>query len=88
MCSGKSTVGKLVADAIDYPFLDSDELVEEYADSSIAEIFKDEGEEAFRELESTVLQVRKVLPKYAVQRKLASLSKHTFNIIPDSHVDA
>lgn len=61
-CSGKSTVGKLVADALDYPLLDSDEVAEEFADCTIAEIFKNEGEEAFRDLESRVLQVGQRLP--------------------------
>lgn len=56
-CSGKSTVGKLVADALDYPLLDSDEVAEEFAECSIAEIFSNEGEESFRELETKVLQV-------------------------------
>ena len=56
-CSGKTTVGKLVARALQYPFLDSDEIAEAHAASPISQIFADEGEEAFRELESAVLQV-------------------------------
>lgn len=50
-------MGKIVADALDYPFIDSDEVAEETRDCSIAKIFKEEGEEAFRDLESEVLQV-------------------------------
>lgn len=55
--SGKSTVGKLVASALKYPFLDSDTLIEQLAGCTIADIFRDEGEESFRDLESQVLQV-------------------------------
>lgn len=40
-----------------YPFLDSDTLIEQLAGCTIADIFREEGEESFRELESQVLQV-------------------------------
>ena len=50
-------MGKLIADALDYPLIDSDEIAEESRDCSIAEIFESEGEEAFRDLESEILQV-------------------------------
>ena len=57
LCSGKSTVGKLVASALKYPFLDSDTLIEQLAGCTISDIFREEGEESFREVESQVLQV-------------------------------
>ncbi|CAL5229508.1 g12844 [Coccomyxa viridis] len=56
MGSGKSTVGKLVASALKYPFLDSDTLIEQLAGCTISDIFREEGEESFREVESQVLQ--------------------------------
>lgn len=56
-CSGKSTVGKLVASALKYPFLDSDTLIGQLAGCTISDIFREEGEESFRETESQVLQV-------------------------------
>ena len=56
-CSGKSTVGKLVASALKYPYLDSDTLIEQLAGCTISDIFREEGEESFREVESQVLQV-------------------------------
>ena len=55
--SGKTTVGKLVASALQYPFLDADTLIEGAAQSSVADIFAQEGEDAFRDLETQVLQV-------------------------------
>ncbi|KAK9917267.1 hypothetical protein WJX75_002538 [Coccomyxa subellipsoidea] len=55
MGSGKSTVGKIVASALKYPYLDCDTLIEKMAGCTVAEIFADEGEESFRDLESQVL---------------------------------
>ena len=51
MGSGKSTVGRLVAQARGLPFRDTDEQVERAAGKSVAEVFVDDGEAAFRELE-------------------------------------
>lgn len=56
MGSGKSTVGKLAARALKYPFLDSDQIAQAHDGRTISEIFEAEGEEGFRELESAVLQ--------------------------------
>lgn len=56
MGSGKSTVGKLLAAALEYYFFDSDSLVEAHTQSSVQEIFEEEGEDAFREVETAVLQ--------------------------------
>jgi hypothetical protein len=57
MGSGKSTVGRLLAEALEYQFLDSDTVIESYAGGlSVAEIFKKWKEERFRELESQALQ--------------------------------
>ena len=58
MGSGKSTVGRLVGKALKYPLLDTDALIEQSTKSSISEIFAKEGEEAFRDLETDVLQVQ------------------------------
>lgn len=57
MGSGKSTLGRLVGKALKYPLLDTDALIEQSTKSSISEIFAQEGEEAFRDLETDVLQV-------------------------------
>ena len=51
MGAGKTTVGRLVADALGVEFLDTDEVVEQQAGRTVAEIFIDEGEARFRELE-------------------------------------
>src|SRR4029077_1187755 len=49
--SGKSTVGRLVADRLGWEFADTDEIVERATGRSIPSIFSDEGEARFRELE-------------------------------------
>ena len=53
--SGKSAVGRLLADRLNKPFLDSDALVEEQCGQRIAAIFEREGEAYFRECESRAL---------------------------------
>lgn len=53
MGTGKTTVGKLLAKRlnIDYKFVETDDIIEEMAGKSIAEIFKEDGEIKFREYE-------------------------------------
>jgi shikimate kinase len=49
--AGKTTIGALVADALGVEFVDTDQLIEAEAGKSVADIFIEDGEEAFRELE-------------------------------------
>ena len=63
MGSGKTTVGKVLADFLGCPFLDLDDLVVKKAGKSIPDIFAEDGEPAFRQLEAQVL--RKTVEKYA-----------------------
>jgi shikimate kinase len=55
MGAGKSAVGRPLAQALGYRFIDADTTVEETAGRTIPEIFAEAGEEGFRELESAVL---------------------------------
>ncbi len=55
MGSGKTTVGRRLAALLERAFVDVDEAVEERAGRPIADIFADDGEDAFRDLESAVL---------------------------------
>jgi len=48
---GKSSVGKLLADAMGFIFIDMDDYIEEQAGKTVQEIIDDEGEEAFLQLE-------------------------------------
>ena len=54
--SGKTTVGRKLADRLWQTFVDSDEQIVKKAGKAIKEIFENEGESRFRELESQVLQ--------------------------------
>ena len=56
--SGKSTLGKQLANALHLPFIDLDSEIEKECESPIAEIFKIEGEAWFREKEAQVLRDR------------------------------
>jgi len=55
MGSGKSTLGAQLARRVGYQFIDMDHLIEETAEMSIAEIFKEHGEEVFRKWEYEIL---------------------------------
>lgn len=54
--SGKSTVGRLLAQQLGYPLLDVDALVEEECGERIPTIFSQHGEDYFRKCESRALQ--------------------------------
>jgi shikimate kinase len=53
--AGKSTVGRLLADLLGVPFADSDALIEAKAGKSIPDIFFDDGEPAFRAMETSTI---------------------------------
>jgi shikimate kinase len=53
--SGKSVVGAELAARLGVPFVDLDAEVEQDAGATVAEIFRDRGEPAFRELEAAAL---------------------------------
>jgi shikimate kinase len=55
MACGKSTVGSLVAARTGAPYRDLDDLIEERCGTTIAELFRREGEPAFRDLEASLL---------------------------------
>ena len=53
--SGKSSVGRQLARRLGWPFLDSDQVIEQRIGLSIREFFEREGEERFRDIEQTVI---------------------------------
>lgn len=55
MGCGKSTVGRQVSLELQYPLIDTDNLIVERAGMSIPEIFEQHGEEYFRKLETEVM---------------------------------
>ncbi len=55
MGTGKTTVGRVLADRLGYSYVDTDDVIESRA-GPIAEIFRHEGEYRFRQLERAVAQ--------------------------------
>ena len=55
MGSGKSSVARDLSGALGYPVLDTDSLIVERAGKPIRKIFEDNGEEDFRDIETTIL---------------------------------
>lgn len=62
MGTGKSTVGKCLAEELGYSFIDTDSLIEEKSGKEIGDIFAEKGEQYFRQLETVVL--REILEDY------------------------
>ena len=56
MGSGKSTIGKEMAERLNCPFYDLDDLIEDELECSISEIFETKGAIFFRKKESELLQ--------------------------------
>ncbi|MEY2406414.1 MAG: shikimate kinase [Acidimicrobiaceae bacterium] len=55
MASGKTTIGRRVAKRLERTFVDADDLLEQRAGRSVRDIFANDGEAAFRRLESELL---------------------------------
>ncbi|MDZ7756116.1 MAG: shikimate kinase [Rhodohalobacter sp.] len=51
MASGKSTIGRMIAEQLELPFVDLDDVIVEKEGKSINQIFEDKGEAYFREKE-------------------------------------
>lgn len=56
MGSGKTTIGKKLANYLKYDFIDLDKFIEARTGMSIVEYFALHGEESFREMERDILQ--------------------------------
>jgi shikimate kinase len=54
MGSGKSSIGTMVSKKLNIPFIDIDNLIEEYTGMTVSEIFKVNGEGYFRNLEEKI----------------------------------
>jgi shikimate kinase len=58
MASGKTTIGRLLADELGWSFTDMDDDIEREQGVTIAQIFETKGEEAFRGIEREALRKR------------------------------
>lgn len=85
--AGKSTVGRLVAGRLGVAFRDTDADIEASAGKSIPEVFFDDGEDAFRELERAA--VRTALAEHTGVLSLgggAVLGEQTRALLAGHHV--
>ena len=56
MGSGKTTVGQAISQHLNLPVFDTDTYIEKKMDKSVKEIFRDQGENFFRQEESSALK--------------------------------
>jgi shikimate kinase len=56
MGSGKTTIGKSLAQKLSLEFRDTDSVIEQRAQKTVSQIFVEDGEEAFRAIEKKVLK--------------------------------
>src|SRR5580658_6492874 len=56
MGTGKTSVGRLVAEQLDFAYLDTDEMIQSATGKTIAEIFSNNGEPVFRALEEKTVE--------------------------------
>ncbi len=64
--SGKTTVGKLLSEKLGMPWLDLDQRIELAIGEPIKDFFASRGEEAFRDVESRVLEECSALPSHVL----------------------
>ncbi len=85
MGTGKSSVGRLVSELLQFGFAETDDLIEKRTGKSISHLFVEEGEKIFREHESRVVEELQNLKRVVIstgggvgadEKNLSSLKKH------------
>ena len=56
MGAGKTTIGKMLAKILGYKFVDTDEWIEKEQERKISDIFAEDGEAVFRDMETDLLK--------------------------------
>jgi shikimate kinase len=64
--SGKTTTGRKLADQLWQSFIDVDEQIIRRAGKTIRDIFQQDGEERFRQLESDAIREAALLPEHVI----------------------
>lgn len=62
MGSGKTTIGRLLADSTGWPYVDNDELVRRHSGTTARELLAEGGKDRLREVESAALALGLELP--------------------------
>ena len=96
MGSGKSAIGKILANKLDYNFIDVDKMIEIDAKKTIKKIFEEDGEEYFRDLEEkitiNILRQKKTIVSLGggaiINKKIRnSIKKNSYNIYLNVDLD-
>ncbi|MDA9628856.1 (d)CMP kinase, partial [Pelagibacteraceae bacterium] len=96
MGSGKSAIGKILANRLDYNFIDVDKMIEISAGKIIKKIFEEDGEEYFRDLEEkitiNILKHKETIVSLGggaiINNKIRrSIKKNSYNIYLNVNVD-
>ncbi|MDB4860558.1 shikimate kinase [Alphaproteobacteria bacterium] len=89
MGSGKSAIGKILANKLNYNFIDVDKIIENKAKKTIKKIFEEDGEVYFRDLEEKItietLKNKETIVSLGggaiINRKIRnSIKKNSYNI--------
>jgi shikimate kinase len=96
MGSGKSVIGKILANKLDYNFIDVDKMIEIDARKTIKKIFEEDGEEYFRDLEEkitiNILELKETIVSLGggaiINKKIRnSIKKNSYNIYLNVDID-
>ena len=96
MGSGKSAIGRILADKLDYNFIDVDKMIENEAKKTIKKIFEEDGEQYFRDLEEkitiNILEYKETIVSLGggaiINKKIrSSIKKNSYNIYLNVDVD-
>ena len=96
MGSGKSAIGKILANKLDYNFIDVDKMIEIDARKTIKKIFEEDGEKYFRDLEEkitiNILENKETIISLGggaiINKKIRnSIKKNSYNIYLSVDVD-
>ena len=96
MGSGKSVIGKILANKLGYNFIDIDNIIEISARKTIKKIFEEDGEEYFRDLEEkitiNILEHKETIISLGggaiINKKIrSSIKKNSYNIYLNVDVD-
>ena len=96
MGSGKSSIGKILANKLNYNFIDVDKMIEIEEKKTIKNIFEEDGEEYFRDLEEkitiNILKHKETIVSLGggaiINKKIRdSIKKNSYNIYLKVDVD-
>jgi shikimate kinase len=96
MGSGKSSIGKILANKLDYNFIDVDKMIESDAGKTIKKIFEEDGEQYFRDLEEkitiNILELKETIVSLGggaiINKNIrSSIKKNSYNIYLNVNID-